>query len=134
MTDTNRNGQTPEGEPGRKKKEKEKFVTFRRNEIFFDGRSSVMLNLRDVTEQNLSDTARINKLLLSVKATLSHDVFESMKTMESICESLQEASKKDEPMSEAAIQKLENLHNETKSASLQVSCLSDSLSCKNIRP
>ena len=88
MTDTNRNGQTPEGEPGRKKKEKEKFVTFRRNEIFFDGRSSVMLNLRDVTEQNLSDTARINKLLLSVKATLSNDVFESMKTMESICESL----------------------------------------------
>ena len=33
-----------------KKKEVSKIITFRRNEIFYDGRWSVMLNLRDLTE------------------------------------------------------------------------------------
>lgn len=60
---------------GNSKKEKQKVITFRRNEIFFDGRPGVMLNLRDLTEdESLSRTVRVSQQLQQVNSNIHQEV------------------------------------------------------------
>ena len=41
-----------------------RLITFQRNEIYFNDRKSVMLNLRDITKlENLHETIKTNRML-----------------------------------------------------------------------
>jgi len=67
----------------KKSKSKPQLVTFRRNEIIFDNRKCIMLNLRDVTDQeNMIQVLENNKTGRKMNAELNKELFVPLKTIE----------------------------------------------------
>ena len=59
-----------------------KIITFRRNDIFFDGRKSVMINLRDLTgDESMFKTVRVSKKLQQANYILAQEVVGPIETI-----------------------------------------------------
>ena len=102
----------------KKRKNKTKKITFRKNEIFFMGRKSVIINLRDISqEQSHYKVTQSSNMLKLFESTLSEDLVRPIESIKYLCSLM---LKYENLSRKQLIQNYRSIMNATKFAQLKV--------------